>query len=146
MFGYCVWLKLHDTHYYNILIKQITSKFKLVEHKAHITINYNIKMLDAFIIYFGNDIKHSFYPINKIYKSSNENFHSLQLDLSNNNNEIRKGTHHISLAYRTDRPFNEYEIQYANKLLKFTSIYRKDYMVNVYDCDSIYCNKWYEIL
>jgi hypothetical protein len=145
MFGICIWLKLNDKNYYNSFIKQLINNFKLKYHHAHITIKYNLGILESINFYYKNYNKYTdlLCPINRIYKSSKENFHSLQLDFTDSS---KKNIYHVSVAYRTDRPFNHHELEYANKLLKPTLVYKDDYKLNIYNCNSINSNNWFKII
>ena len=143
MFGYCIWSKLHPNHYYNDLIKIITNKFNLKQHSAHFTLKYKLSLLKSFIEIKNNyNSEYLFCPVNRIYKMSTDNFHSLQLDfISNDIND----TLHISLAYRLDRPFTDEEVEFANKNCQHKLVYGKDYTNHIYYCNSLNSNNWFKI-
>jgi hypothetical protein len=143
MFGYCIWSKLHPNHYYNDLIKIVTNEFNLKQHPAHFTLKYNLSLLKGFMEiknYYNSE--YLFFPVNKIYQKSKDDFHALQLDfISNDINE----TLHISLAYRLDRPFTEEEVNFANDNYEDKLVYKKDYTNHIYYCNSVDSDKWFKI-
>ena len=142
MFGYCIWSKLHKNHYYNELIKTIGNELNLKVYPAHITMNYNLSLVNSFYIYFKNNYKYLYCPINKVYQTNNKNFYALQLDLISD--DIEKPLH-ISLAYRTDRSFTNDEVNYVNNICKHKLIYSADYINHIYNCNSINSDDWFRI-
>ena len=144
MFGICIWFKLNENNYYNKIIKDLLIKLNLKYFEGHLTEKYNLNICEAKTHYNNvKDNNYIFSPINKIYSTSNGNFHSLQLDFSNNINEK---IYHISLAYRIDRPFTDEEIEISNNI-KYNKIIKKnDYTINIYDCDSINTENWKKII
>ena len=141
MFGNCLWFELNKNNtFYNDIIIKVSQKFNLKYFNAHITKEYNLDLKN--LNKLKNIKKIIFYPIGKIYSTSNKNFYSLQIDLKNNtNNEI----YHISLSYRVDRPYNDEEINYINTFIINKQINTEDYDIKLYNCNSINSDDWFHL-
>lgn len=139
MFGYCVWYLISKIHNYNYIIKDYNQKLNLKIHPAHITRNYNLSKLECVDEIVKTNYKdyYKFKPIDVVYQESKNNFHALQLDLQTNINT----KYHISLSYRTDRPYTDAEIKLVNEY-DFKDIEKTDYILSVFDCDSTDSDKW----
>lgn len=140
MFGYCMWILLNRINHYNKIINEFNTNLNLNRHSAHITEKYNIdnNLLTSLKNYKISNVK-EFKPINKVYQCSKNNFHALQLDLLPKN----ENNYHISLSYRTDRPYTENEINKINKY-KFLPIKLSECSLKIVNCDSTNSNEWYE--
>lgn len=139
MFGYCVWYLLNKIHIYNNIIKDYNQKINLKIYPAHVTRNYNLSHFEGVNEIVKTNYKdyYKFIPIDSVYQERKDNFHALQLDLQTNINT----KYHISLSYRTDRPYTEEEIKLVNEY-DFTPIEMTDYILALYDCDSTDSDKW----
>lgn len=142
MFGFCIWYLFKNISIYNLVIKDYNTIHNLKTHRAHITRKYNLNLIESrnYIKNLNKLEYNKFTPINNVYQHSKDNFYALQLDLETNKKDI----YHISLSYRTDRPFTEDEIKLVNNY-EFPVITNNDYDVKIYNCDSTNSDDWDEV-
>ena len=86
------------------------------------------------------------YPLGSslAYSENNTRFYALQQDYLMYNIE-RLGGHHVSLAYRINRPFTEEEIEYANSMVPIDTICENEMYVSLNDCRSCLPKHWNQL-
>lgn len=141
MFGYCIWILLNKFNIYNQIILDYNNKSNLKIHQAHITEQYNIinNPIKFYRNYKLDNIK-EFKPILPVYQCSKNDFHALQLDLSPKNDK----NYHISLSYRTDRPYSQKEIDDINSY-SFPEIIFSECELKLFDCNSLDSDEWSDV-
>ena len=136
MFGNCIWAELKETNNLYKINKLLAIKCSSQLHNPHITLEYDSKRKNS-----NNFKKIEFTKTGDVYGTVTKNFYSLQQDYIDNNNEL----YHVSLAYKVNIPFTDNEIVYANTLDIPSKIKKDDYNIHIWNCNSLYTNKWYRI-
>lgn len=145
MFEYCVWFELLEDHEINKIIKKLSKKFKTNEYNAHLTIQSNMNLKNAFKVYnkYKNELKPTLRKNGTVYQTRTCEFYALQQDYVNETNNTN---YHISLAYKVDCEFSEWEINQLENLELMEKINPDDMKITIWNCDSKYANKWTKIL
>ena len=143
MFGYCIWGELKPENIYYKINRILSNKCNSQIHNPHITLDYNVNLKNQNIL--DNYKLNKYVKIGKIYQSNKDNFYSLQQDYINCSDENDIKLYHVSLAYKVNKAFTNYDIYYANTLQIPAIIYPNQINISLWNCDSIYTTKWYKI-
>ena len=155
MFGICLWYRLNQKCLYGPKIQDIMNHLQAIlksfEFPAHITIKYDVKMVNK-----DNDYRY-FYSIPKPYftfgklsqtvtRSKNgKEFYALQRELFLNGNTSQISTYHLSFAYN-DKQFTHQEMQLVERETQFISrIAKTDLLLEMWDCSNLNPKFWKKI-
>ena len=152
MFGHCVWYTLTRRHKLNTLIQHLSEHFHSESFRAHITLhsrlNKNIAsnyyVVECSITKPWYHIKGIAYQTMTQSSQTNERFYAIQQDYVMYK-EPRCGVHHVSLAYRVNKPFTKEEIAYANSLIPVDNIWSSDFYVTLNNCYSTLPKHWIQL-
>jgi len=151
MFGYCIWYTLIGESRLCKLILNLSNKFKTDLFKGHITVHSKLNEQTANNLYrIQCCITKPWFSIDgNVYQTesvseNNTRFYALQQDYLMYNIE-RLGRHHVSLAYRINRPFTEEEIEYANSMVPIDTICENEMFVSLNDCKSCLPKHWNQL-
>lgn len=139
MFGICLWFQLIPSHNVNNLIKNISNNFNTQSYLGHLTMEYNLQNN----INLNNYILDDFHKIDKPYKTQNKNFYSIQQDYLLNNNINKR--YHISIIYKQNKDFSNEELNYLLNIDLDNVIKKKDIIIKVMNCNSLFPNDWKDI-
>jgi hypothetical protein len=143
MFGICIWYELINTNIYHKINKHLSMLFKSQLHIPHLTALKNIKYIDNEHLILKKNIysPKPFFKNGLVYQTKLNNFYSIQQDY----NDIENNIYHVSLAYKVNKPFLEKDILYCNTLNLPAIINPNEINVTMWNCNSIYTNKWFKI-
>ena len=142
MFGCCIWAELIPSHIFYTINRLLGSKCNSQLYNPHITLDYDVDLKNKNIL--ENYELSKFNKIGEVYQTNNENFYSLQQDYINSSVDNIK-IYHISLAYKVDYPFAEQDINFANTLDIPSIINPNEIKISLWNCDSVYTNRWIKI-
>lgn len=151
MFGHCVWYTILKRHKLNKLIYHLSEHFNTDMFQAHITLHsrLNGKVASNYYVIECSITKPWFHLQGRVYQTktvseAKQVFYALQQDYIMYN-EPRCGTHHVSLAYRLNKPFTKEEISYANSLVPVDSIWSSEIYVSLNNCNSVLPKHWQQL-
>ena len=136
MFGDCVWAQLSSTHNINQNILNFTRLFNLPKFKAHLTLDYNLKLPFNKEKYEIDDLVIDGLP----YQTCKNNFYSIQQDYFMKNNPTKKL--HISIGYKYGKEFTYKELDFLESIKMDDKISKKDIQLHLWNCNSINPENW----
>lgn len=141
MFKYCIWYAIYDKKIVDV-INSLSIAFKTENYQPHITFLMNLNKNEAENILKTQNIKpKNFYINGYVYQTCLNGFYALQQDFIDENNKL----YHISLAYRNFKKFTYEELIFAQNMVNFKKVNKKDVEILLYNCDSRYPKKWKRI-